>query len=432
VISETAKHGLDISPVPLNLAGLTGDQIEQVGQGSYIVNAIADCTGCHTSDPTKFLAGGVQFGGSGAPFTVTSRNLTPDPTTGLPADVKSESDFVTVLQTGADLHGVADAGAATQSLIVMPWAAFRWMSTADIKAVYAYLKLIPAVSNTIPADTKPAIPPAAVQTSYGDGDQTTATPLPPESDPQGNSIPDPGNLLRGLAINPLGEVTPPTDTAGQSLFARGSYLINAMADCNGCHTNPSTTSQTSTKLNAAMYLTGGQVFDTPPPLQPLLGTVRAASANLQGSTNGFFTKSTVEFSTFLTLITQGIHADDPPPQAHLAFPMPWQTFRNMQLADLQAIFVYMNTVATQYGKTSLTAAATDKVIPMPALYCDSTHACPTGMTCSSSSAAGECLATTCAQNTDCAVCQTCATGTGGKSCQALTGGALAGCEAQGY
>jgi hypothetical protein len=431
IISATAKHGLDISPVPLNLVGLTGDQIEQVGQGSYIVNAIADCGGCHTSDPTKFLGGGVQFGGGGAPFTVTSRNLTPDATTGLPNDVRNVDQFVSVLQTGADYHGVGDGGTATQSLIVMPWATFRWMSVNDIKAIYAYLKVIPAVSNSIAADTKPAIPPPPVQTSYGDGDQATATPLPPETDPQGNPIPDPGDILRGLAINPLSQVTPPSDPAGQTAFGRGAYLVNAMADCNGCHTNPATTSQTSSQLNVAMYLTGGQVFATPPPLQPVVHTVRAATADLQGATNGFFTKATVDFSVFLTLITQGIHADDPPPQAPLAFPMPWQTFRNMNLDDLQAVYVYMNNVATQYGKTSLTGLA-DKVIPMPALYCDTSNACPTGMTCSSTTAAGECLMNTCAKDTDCAACQTCATGAGGKSCAAMSAQALAGCVAQGY
>jgi len=137
----------------------------------------------------------------------------------------------------------------------------------------------------------------------------------------------------------------------------------------------------------------------------------------------------MEFSTFLTLITQGIHADDPQPQAPLAFPMPWQTFSHMQLGDLEAIYVYMNAVATQYGKTALTGAA-DKTLPMPELYCDTKVACPTGMKCSSSSAAGECLAPTCVKDTDCAVCQTC--GGASTGCQAMAASALAACEAQGY
>src|ERR1700758_4663322 len=40
--------GFDIAPLPLNL---TGKDHALVGLGSYIVNASADCNGCHTTDP---------------------------------------------------------------------------------------------------------------------------------------------------------------------------------------------------------------------------------------------------------------------------------------------------------------------------------------------------------------------------------------------
>ena len=433
VVSAEAKHGLDIAPVPLNLAGLSGDKIEQIGNGSYLVNAIGDCTGCHTGS-AGYLAGGVQFGGGGAPFTVTSRNLTPDTTTGLKL---TEAQFLEVIRMGSDFHSVDDAGAPTTQLVVMPWLAFRWLSTDDLRSIYAYLKAIPAVSNMIPADTKTLPPPGPAATAYTAGDQPSPTPLPPESIPMGpdasSPIPDPGNVLRGLAINPLKEVVPPSDATGQELFGRGAYLVNALADCSGCHTNVD--NQQTGKIDVAAYLAGGQVFDTPPPLQKVRGTVRAASANLEGKTNGFFNKPNVQFDTFLTLITQGVHAEDVTtdsgPPMSLAFPMPWQTFHNMTLSDLESIFVYMSEVARQYGSTSLTGTA-DKLIADPAIYCDMTAACPAGMTCSAA-AGGECLANSCASNADCAVCQTCSASDGGSgSCQALSGAALAMCEAQGY
>ena len=41
-----SQIGLAIAPVPLNLAGL--DQTK-VGLGSYLVNAVGDCNGCHSS-----------------------------------------------------------------------------------------------------------------------------------------------------------------------------------------------------------------------------------------------------------------------------------------------------------------------------------------------------------------------------------------------
>lgn len=413
VISETAKHGLAISPVPVSLTGLTGDQIEEVGQGSYLVNALADCAGCHTADPTKFLAGGVLFGGGGAPFTVVSRNLTPEPTTGLPADIHTVDEFVTVMQTGADFHGVAAGTSPTKTLVVMPWQTFRWMSTADIKAIYAYLKVIPPVTNAVAADTKTTGAPGTLPAAYGDGDQASAVPLPPQN------APDPGNVLRGLAINPVSSVFSPSSASDQTLFGRGSYLVNAASNCNGCHTSPATITPATSKINTAAYLTGGQEFDTPPPLRPIAKTVRAASANLTGEQHGFFNLPQVSFGTFLALITQGVHAEDPDP-APLAFPMPWQAFRHMQLGDLEAIYTYMHTVAVQYGKTTLTGTK-DKVIPAPALYCDSTHACPVG-TCSG--AIGECLAATCGTasvTTDCAACQTCSAASSGV-CQAPSAG----------
>src|SRR4051812_33025084 len=45
--SPRAQRGLDISPVPLTTTGLSTAQIEQIGQGSYLVNAVATCGDCH-------------------------------------------------------------------------------------------------------------------------------------------------------------------------------------------------------------------------------------------------------------------------------------------------------------------------------------------------------------------------------------------------
>src|SRR5580698_9367210 len=51
------QQGFAIAPVPLNL---TGKDPSLVGLGSYLVNAIGDCNGCHTAGgPPNFnyLAG---------------------------------------------------------------------------------------------------------------------------------------------------------------------------------------------------------------------------------------------------------------------------------------------------------------------------------------------------------------------------------------
>ncbi|MGH7271813.1 MAG: hypothetical protein ACREJ3_15390, partial [Polyangiaceae bacterium] len=291
------------------------------------------------------------------------------------------------------------------------------------------LKVIPPVSNAVAADTKPAIPPTPFPSSYVDG----GAPLPSEGT-AANPTPDPGDVLRGLALNPL-NVQPPSDPSSISLFGRGEYLVNSIADCGGCHTN----------RGGGGYLTGGQVFATPVPLEATFHTVRAASADLVGANHGFFSNPSVTFQTFLTLITQGVHAEDPVPQAKLAYPMPWQAFRNMDLGDLQAIYVYLSTVAG----ANVPALANDTVIPMPAIYCDANNACPAGAgTCSATSP--ECVtAGTCRTDLDCAACQVCegasasdGGGDGGGtpgSCAALSSSAadggtspLAACQASGY
>jgi hypothetical protein len=230
--------------------------------------------------------------------------------------------------------------------------------------------------------------------------------------------------MRGPQIALYQVINAGMDTDTLHLFGTGSYLVNAIGDCSGCHTNRDLPTGS---INTASYLLGGQVFDVPPPLWSE-GYVRVATANLIGGTNGFFNMTGVQFSTFETLITQGIHAEDPAPERTVSWPMPWDKFAHMTLTDLEAVYTYMNAVATQYGST-----LTDREIPDPAMYCDTNVHCPSGYQCSSSTLPGECLHQNCGSATvatDCAICQTCSAASGGV-CQTMTGGQLAACEGQG-
>src|SRR5579863_679677 len=157
--AQFIQIGYAIAPVPLNLEGKNRNL---VGLGSYIVNAQADCNGCHTgggppnfnyanygnpyllthplgtkTDPTTYLAGGSPFGpavpssasvggfpsGSipssyppagypidpttGFPYVgpvIISRNLTPDKN-GRP-EGHSLSEFKEILRTGKDFDNI--------------------------------------------------------------------------------------------------------------------------------------------------------------------------------------------------------------------------------------------------------------------------------------------------------------------------------------
>jgi hypothetical protein len=124
------QRGFDIAPVPLNL---DGKYRSLVGLGSYYVNGVSDCIGCHTANEGQYLGGGVPFG------PVLSRNLTPDHA-GLPAGLTLDQ-FKDVLHFGTDFKGLDPPG----PLIVMPWPAYRHGTDRWMEAMYEYLKAIPCV-----------------------------------------------------------------------------------------------------------------------------------------------------------------------------------------------------------------------------------------------------------------------------------------------
>jgi cytochrome c553 len=397
-LSADAQQGLAISPVQVSLAGLTSAQVEQLGQGSYLVNAIAGCGDCHnqtTGTTTAFLGGGMAFP-IGGTNVVTARNLTPDPTTGMKL---TQDQFVAAMRTGADYAAAADGGTPASSLIVMPWATFRWMSTADLEAVYAYLRAIPVVSNPIMPDVKPVVPTVPFPSTYTDGAVTPPPALPPEVDAMMNPVPDPGYALRGAALATLA-VAAPADAAEAAAFGRGSYLVNSIGACNDCHTNPDR-DPTTLEIDTTNFMTGGRVFVAPTTLASTLGVVRSMSANLLGTENGFFTETAATFPVFEALITQGVHADDPAPQTPLAWPMPWPHLRNMTLDDMEAVYTYLKTLALEAPFTGVA----DKPTQPAARYCASSTNCLTGETCNM--ATSECVGGACTTDIDCGACQTC-------------------------
>src|ERR1700722_8350191 len=116
------RKGFEIAPVHLNL---NGKDHELVGLGSYIVNAQADCDGCHSAgpqteflpggnpyfgqkekiNPATYLGGGRDFGPYPAPNSalhIISRNLTPDKS-GLPEGGHTFAEFRQIIRTGVDM-----------------------------------------------------------------------------------------------------------------------------------------------------------------------------------------------------------------------------------------------------------------------------------------------------------------------------------------
>jgi hypothetical protein len=195
------EQGFVIAPVPLNYPK---ELRNYVGFGSWLVNAVADCNGCHNGgsvpnlnyapggnpyfgqkakvDPTVYLSGGQDFGqvAIDANFNpigphIISRNLTPD-YTGRPEGGNTFEQFLQIIRHGTDLEHLHPPCSTDPNnpnclfalpginpvdgnlLQVMPWPVFNNMSTQDLLAIYTYLSAIPCITG--PA-TPASLPPTS-------------------------------------------------------------------------------------------------------------------------------------------------------------------------------------------------------------------------------------------------------------------------------
>ena len=96
------------------------------------------------------LVGGMMTAWAGPWGVSFTQNLTPDDSTGL--GEWTEEAFIQALRTGR--HQGQPNG--RMILPPMPWAFFRYVSDNDLKAIWAYLQSIPAVSNSVPLPIPPA------------------------------------------------------------------------------------------------------------------------------------------------------------------------------------------------------------------------------------------------------------------------------------
>lgn len=173
--------------------GLADDQ-SPVQRGEYLVQA-ANCVSCHTSTDGKAFAGGNAFETTYRFLgKIYSSNLTPDPETGLGS--WSEDDFIRAMR-----NGVAPGG--KYLFPAFPYTAFTKLSTADIKAIYAYLRTLPAVRF------------APAKASFWFRQRWVMA------------------LWNWLFFKP-GEAA--HDPSQSDAWNRGSYLVEALGHCSACHT----------------------------------------------------------------------------------------------------------------------------------------------------------------------------------------------------
>ena len=98
--------------------------------------------------------GSNHFTGWGGPWGISfARNLTPDVATGLGS--WTEDMFIKTLRDGKH------QGEGRPLLPPMPWQMYRQATDEDLKAIWAFLRSIPAVNNAVPEPIPPAGAPPA-------------------------------------------------------------------------------------------------------------------------------------------------------------------------------------------------------------------------------------------------------------------------------
>lgn len=135
------------------------DRADPVAYGGYLA-AIGGCIECHTPwiqgrrHEDELMAGGNRFRTHG--WTVRAPNLTPDPATGLGGDVEQ---FVARFRAYRDLaDGRVPPIPARRANTVMPWLAFSRLEDADLRAIWAWLRSLPAIENRVDPGQRPPRP----------------------------------------------------------------------------------------------------------------------------------------------------------------------------------------------------------------------------------------------------------------------------------
>ncbi|MBC7851110.1 MAG: c-type cytochrome [Chitinophagaceae bacterium] len=169
-----------------------------IARGREIVIGPAHCGSCHSLYDTDSLVslgqdpimtGGVTFK---LPFaTLYSRNITPDPETGI--GKRTDKEIARLLRYGVNPDGTA----------VLDFMPFHDVSDEDMTAIISYLRSLKPVRNKIP-------------------------------DHEWNIM---GNVLKAFLVKPVGPSAEVPKTVKRDTSAEyGKYLALSVANCNGCHT----------------------------------------------------------------------------------------------------------------------------------------------------------------------------------------------------
>ncbi|MDH4057734.1 MAG: cytochrome c [Cyclobacteriaceae bacterium] len=272
-----------------------------IAHGGYLVNGPAHCTGCHAGSIAEMvlfesgtavpLKGGVHFA-MGPLGTMYPANLTPDAKTGIGRF--SDGQIFRMMR-----HGVRPSGMASLPLLMPFWN----MADDDIIAVVSYLRSLGPVENKVPD---------AEYTFLGKVVRAVAPTFKPITDP-----------------SPVAKAPEMAAT-----IERGEYLAHFVANCVGCHTQRNLETFEAIDTEFA----GGMEFEPFVAIHKYLKidtTLWTRSPNItpyaQGALAKFKTKE-----EWIARFRQG--------RILPHSPMDWGAFSRMSDTDLEALYVYLNSL----------------------------------------------------------------------------------------
>lgn len=262
--------------------------VELVRRGRYIAIA-GDCVSCHTRAGGQPFAGGLSFH---TPFGVVySPNITPDRKTGIGS--WSEAQFERALRQGIGRDG-------EHLYPVFPYPYFTKISDADVSALYAYLRAIPAVNSVAPANDM----------SFPFGQRS---------------------LLRVWKSLYFQEGRFVADPQKSAQWNRGAYLVDGLGHCSACHTPRNLLGGEK----ADQFMTGG-VYQESLDERP----IDWSTVNLTSAKNGLGAWRLEDLTNYLKLGYS--------PHASVSGPMigvVMNSTRNLTREDDEAIAAYLKSLA---------------------------------------------------------------------------------------
>ncbi len=275
------------------------DSLDKViSRGKYLAVHVAACIHCHSQrDFSKYsgpVVPGTEGGGGGKfdhsildaiPGTIYSRNITPDPETGI--GTWTDDEILRAITQGINKNG-------DTLFPLMPYANYNRMAKEDLLSIIAYLRTLKPIKNKVP-DRQLMIPISMAYPGPALQQSVDANVRPPESDK-----------------------------------AKYGEYVFTMADCGACHTPFVKGQPDFSRVDA-----GGNFFTMP--------GFKVTSANITpDSATGLGTWTEERFlNKFILYRDEKNYNFDPGAQNTI---MPLSEYAGITDDDLKAIYAYLRSV----------------------------------------------------------------------------------------